>query len=236
MAKLAAFVCLLKREHPTRVAVDGTTASGKSTIARELTEAVEAVGRPAIHLTMDGYHHPRAHRYRKGKLSAEGYYEDAYDFNAFVQKALLPLGPDGDRRFRTRIIDLPSNESVDEPPEVAPDDSVLIVDGSFLQRPEIADHWDCCIFVNTGFDISLARGVARDAAALGGKANALFAYQSRYHAAARLYIDAVHPADRATVVVDNDDLDHPKLRFSAGPSTDPGIIRIPADTRLPPCP
>jgi uridine kinase len=214
IAELAAFVCLLKREHPTRVAVDGTTASGKSTIARELTEAVEAGGRPAIPLTMDGYHQPRHRRYRKGKLSAEGYYEDAYDFGAFVQKVLVPLGPVGDRRFRARIIDLASNEPVDEPTRLAPPDSVLIVDGSFLQRLEIAEHWDCSIFVNTSFDIALARGIARDAAALGGEGNAGIAYQSRYHAAARLYIDAVRPAERATVVLDNDDLDHPVLHYS----------------------
>lgn len=214
MAKLAAFICSQKSEHPTRVAVDGTTASGKSTIARELTEAIGAAGRPAIHLTMDGYHQPRVHRYRKGKLSAEGYYEDAYDFGAFVQKVLVPLGPDGDRRFRTRIIDLASNEPVDEPTRLAPPDSVLIVDGSFLQRSEIAEHWDCCIFVNTSFDVALARGLARDAVALGGEANALVAYQSRYHAAARLYIDAVRPAERATVVLDNDHLEHPVLHYS----------------------
>jgi hypothetical protein len=41
----------------------------------ELTDAVQALGRPTIHLTLDGYHHPRDHRYQKGKLSAEGYYE-----------------------------------------------------------------------------------------------------------------------------------------------------------------
>jgi uridine kinase len=215
IAELAAFVCSQKRNHPTRVAVDGTTASGKSTIARELTEAAAAAGRPAVHLTMDGYHQPRDHRYRKGKLSAEGYYEDAYDFAAFVEKVLLPMGPHGDRRYRTRIIDLASDEPIDEPPRVAPADSVLIVDGSFLQRPEIAEHWDFRIFVNTSFATALARGIARDAAAFGGEADALVAYQSRYHAAARLYIDAVHPAERATVVVDNDDLDHPKFRFAA---------------------
>ena len=216
IAELATLVCSQKVEHPIRVAVDGSTASGKSTIARELTEAVEAAGRPAIHLTMDGYHQPRDHRYRKGRLSAEGYYEDAYDFTAFVQRVLLPLGPDGDRKFRSRIIDLASNEPVDEQPRTAPSDSVLIVDGSFLQRPEIADHWDCRIFVNTSFDVALSRGIARDSAALGGEANARVAYRSRYHAASRLYIDAVHPAERATVVVDNDDLDHPTLWFAAG--------------------
>ena len=212
--RLATVVCTHGLAHRTRVAVDGTTASGKSTIARELAVAVTNGGRPAIHLSMDGYHHPLAYRWKKGPLSAEGYYEDAYDFQAFVTNVLLPLGPGGDGRFRPRIIDLAADRPIDEPPVVASSDAVLIVDGSFLQRTELYEHWDYRIFVNTSFDVALARGVARDAASLGGEDAARTAYESRYHAAARLYISDRHPGERASVVVDNDDLDAPSLRFA----------------------
>jgi hypothetical protein len=114
--QLARAVCGHRLDHPTRVAVDGTTASGKSTLARELTAAVTSMGRPVVHLSMDGYHHPRQHRWRQGSLSAEGYYEDAYDFQAFLANVLLPLGPQGDGYFRNRIIDLAANQPIDEPP------------------------------------------------------------------------------------------------------------------------
>jgi uridine kinase len=211
--RLAAVICDLKTGHPTRVAVDGTTASGKSTLARELTDAVAAKGRRVIHLSMDGYHHPRQHRWQKGPLSAEGYYVDAYDFPAFVANVLVPLGPRGDRRFRERIIDLATDQAINEPAVVAPAGAVLIVDGSFLQRMELTDHWDYRIFVNARFDVALARGLARDSEALGGVEAARTAYQSRYHAAAHLYIADRHPADTASVIVDNDDLDAPSLRF-----------------------
>lgn len=214
IARIATIVCNQKLDHPTRVAVDGTTASGKSTLARELITAVRMQERQAVHLSMDGYHHRRAHRWMKGPLSAEGYYEDAYDFPTFVTNVLMPLGPDGDGYFKARIIDLATDQPVDEPPLLAPPDAVLIVDGSFLQRAELADHWDYRIFVNTSFDVALARGLARDAASLGGEDAARTAYQSRYHAAARLYISDRHPAEIASVVVDNDDLDAPGLRFA----------------------
>jgi uridine kinase len=78
--ELARFIAGENLGHPTRVAVDGVTASGKSTLARELAAAVESTGRPVIHLTMDGFHHPRERRWRQGRTSAAGYYEDAYDF------------------------------------------------------------------------------------------------------------------------------------------------------------
>jgi uridine kinase len=212
--QLAKVVCNLDLGHPTRVAVDGTTASGKSTVARELAAVVASAGRPAVHLSMDGYHFPAEYRWRKGPLSAEGYYEDAYDFHAFVGNVLLPLGPDGNGHFTPRIIDLAADQPVDELPILATADAVLIVDGSFLQRAELFDHWDYRIFVNTSFDVALTRGLARDAASLGGEDAARTAYQSRYHAAARLYISDRHPAERASVILDNDDLDSPGLRFA----------------------
>jgi uridine kinase len=212
--RLATVICNLTLDHPTRVAVDGTTASGKSTLARELSDVVTAKGRQAIHLSMDGYHHPRQHRRKKGPLSAEGYYEDSYDFPAFVANVLIPLGPNGDRQFRARIIDLATDRAINESAVLAPGDAVLIVDGSFLQRAELADHWDYRIFVNTSFSVALARGLARDSTMLGGEEAARTAYQLRYHAAAHLYISDRHPAETASVIVDNDELDAPGLRFA----------------------
>lgn len=137
--------------HPLRVAVDGVTAAGKTTLARELAAAVDARGRHGIHLSMDGFHHPRAHRHRQGRDSAAGYYADAYDFPTFARTVLDPLGPGGDRRYRERIIDLASDTPVDEPPVTAARDAVLIVDGSFLQR-DLA--WDEVVFVDTAFAVA----------------------------------------------------------------------------------
>jgi uridine kinase len=79
-------------EHPLRVAVDGITASGKTTLADELAAALTQRGIPVIRIRMDDFHHRRAHRYRQGKDSARGYYEDAYDFDALWQRVLTPLG------------------------------------------------------------------------------------------------------------------------------------------------
>jgi uridine kinase len=212
VVELAALVCGYELGHPTRVAIDGVSAAGKSTLAGELAEAVAATGRPVVHLTMDGYHHPRAHRHRQGRLSAAGYYEDAFDVDAFAANVLAPLGPGGDRRYRERIHDLATDDRVDEPPATAAADAVLVVDGSFLQRPELAPLWDVTIFVETSFDVALARGLARDAGSLGGREAAEEAYAKRYHAAARTYIETVRPAERATAVVENDDLSAPVLR------------------------
>jgi uridine kinase len=200
---------------PLRVAVDGITASGKTTLARELTAAVTARGRSAAHLSMDGFHHPRAIRHRQGRDSADGYYCDAYDFAAFERLVLEPLGPGGDRKYRERIIDLRSDAPIDEPPVEAPQDLVLIVDGSFLQR-EL--EWDEVVFVDTPFEVARDRGTRRDTELLGGLEQAERAFDQRYHAASRRYLDEVDPATSATVVLGNADVTDPVLRRIGGPA------------------
>ena len=93
VAQVAGAVCALDLGHPTRVAVDGITAAGKTTLVNELANAVDRLGRPVATLTMDGYHHPRAHRYRQGRQSARGYFEDAFDYTAFVTHVLMTARP-----------------------------------------------------------------------------------------------------------------------------------------------
>jgi uridine kinase len=215
IARLAKLICDLELDHPTRVAVDGITASGKSTLAGEITTAVTALGRPATHLTMDGYHQPREHRYRQGRRSARGYYEDAYDFGAFVRNVLVPLGPGGNRCYRRAILDLKTDEPLMEDLVEVANDEIVVVDGTFLLGPELADHWDVSIFVDTSFAKALDRGLARDSTTFGGTSEAVRAYAERYHAAGHLYIRSVNPADRAMVIIDNEDLLHPQVHFAA---------------------
>nr|WP_052477764.1 gamma-glutamylcyclotransferase [Kibdelosporangium sp. MJ126-NF4]CEL13826.1 Uridine kinase [Kibdelosporangium sp. MJ126-NF4]CTQ88194.1 Uridine kinase (EC 2.7.1.48) [Kibdelosporangium sp. MJ126-NF4] len=203
--------------HPLRVAVDGVTAAGKTTLARELTDAVNARGRHAVHLSMDGFHHPRAHRHRRGRDSADGYYADAYDFPTFARTVLDPLGPGGDRRYRQRLLDLASDTPIDEPPVTAAQDMVLVVDGSFLQR-DLANRWDEVVFVDTTLDIAHDRGTRRDAELFGGRQHAARAFQQRYHAASRRYLTEVDPLSRATIVIGNDDTAHPALHRVGGPA------------------
>jgi uridine kinase len=209
--RIAAMVVRVAPEHPTRVAVDGITASGKSTLAAELAAAVGALGRPVAHLSMDGFHHLRAYRRRRGAMSADGYYEDAYELAALRGRVLLPLGPGGDRRYVSRAMDLPTDRVVTEEPRLAPEDLVLVVDGTFLQRPELRADWDHVVFVDTSFPVAEDRGAARDAGAFGGEEAAREAFRLRYHAACRRYLAEVDAGGSADQVVRNDDPGHPLL-------------------------
>jgi uridine kinase len=159
---------------------------------------------------MDGYHHPRVHRHRQGRASADGYYEDAYDLVAFRREVLEPLT----RRpyvYRRAIIDLATDTPAPPVQIPIPPDGVLVVDGTFLQRSELSEHWDAVVWVDTPFDIAELRGVSRDAERLGGTHAALELFRQRYGPASRRYIEDTCPAESARHVFRNADIEHPVL-------------------------
>ncbi|WP_210261901.1 uridylate kinase [Bradyrhizobium aeschynomenes] len=219
---LARQISRLQMSHPIRMAVDGRTASGKTTLSDELAELIERSGRPVIRTSIDGFHRPKAERYARGRFSAAGYYNDARDLSAVRTLLLEPLAPGGNRLYRTASFDLGLDLAIVQPSELAPVDAVLLVDGTFLQRPELRSHWDVVIFVETSRGISDSRGLGRDRDRLGEQV-ALKLYAERYGPAFDLYEDNCNPAEMADVVLNNDDLDNPIIRFKTGGRLKPNL-------------
>ncbi len=73
-----------------RVAVDGPDGSGKSTFADELAAAVRALGRRVVRISLDDFHNVRAVRYRQGRESPEGFWQDSYNYLRFQSDVLDP--------------------------------------------------------------------------------------------------------------------------------------------------
>ena len=203
MAAVADRIVSLRLPYPARVAVDGRTASGKTTFADELACAISNVGKNVIRASIDGFHRPSAIRHRQGRLSPDGYYEDARDLDAIRDLLLEPLGPGGNRLYVRQTYDLERDQPVDPEVQRAPEDAVLIVDGTFLQRPELQSAWDYVIFLDVPEDEARHCGVSRDCVSLGGHAGASKLYLRRYGPAFTRYELECSPAGRANAVIDN---------------------------------
>jgi uridine kinase len=208
---LAGRILRIECPHPVRVAVDGIDAAGKTTLADELAGEIRALGRPVIRASLDGFHRPRAERYQQGEDSPRGYYEDSFDYPALHQALLVPLGPGGDGRYRPAAFDFRSDRRVDEPLRQASQDAVLIVDGVFLLRPELAAAWDFRIFLEVQFEVAMARAAVRDRALFGSPEAVQARYLQRYLPAQRFYLETARPQERADVVVDHNAPDNPGL-------------------------
>jgi uridine kinase len=213
LALLAHSIAMVARPHPLRVAIDGRTAAGKTTLADELVSPVESHGRPVIRILIDDFHRSLAERRARQELPAwQRYFLDSFDYPA-IRAALLPLGPGGDRRYRRVWFDSYRNVPLYEPRRVAPSDAVVLIDGVYLFRPELDDLWDVRLFVAIDPDDSLRRGPPRDQAWVGSVAAAAERYQTTYIPAEDHYITTFRPEERADVVIDNRDPATPRLTF-----------------------
>jgi uridine kinase len=205
LSRLAEVVGSVTTEHPTRVAIDGRPASGKTTLADELAAVLRAQGREVIRATIDEFLFSRSQRYRRGKYSAEACYHDSFDFGTLHRVLLDPLGPGGDRRFQPAIRDRATDTPLSPPVTTAADDAVLLFDGVFLMRPELIDRWDLRILVSVAFEETLERARTRDREEYGSVTEVERRFHHRYRPAQDLYFATVRPAERADVIVHNDD-------------------------------
>lgn len=198
-----------------RVAVDGVDGAGKTVFADQLADVLRAHGREVVRVSVDDFHHPRAVRHRRGRCSPEGFFLDSFDLQALRERVLDPLGPGGDRSYRVASHDLVTDDPLDPSVQVARRGAVLVLDGVFLHRDELAASWALSVWLQAPFAVSVARVAARD----GTSPDPDDPSVTRYVQGQRLYLAACAPAARADLVVDHADLDAPVLmRGPAGRS------------------
>jgi uridine kinase len=183
--------------------------AGKTTLAAEVAAVVDGAGRPVVAVAYDDFHHPRERRYRLGRMSAEGYLDDAFDPGALRRLVLDPVAA-GAAAVTPGAYDLAADQPHEATPvEVGPG-SVVLVEGSFLLVPELAGCWDLTVLVVADPQRVLDRGVLRDAD-LGTPEQVREMYLRRYLAAESLHQERDDPWSRADVVVDLTDPLAPRL-------------------------
>ncbi len=200
-----------KGETPLRVGIDGIDAAGKTVLAQEIADTLQAAGYPVIRSSVDNFHNPRELRYQRGKLSPEGYYHDSFNLALFKEYLLYPLSPQGSRRYRTAQFDHRTDQEVRAPLLTASEDDILICDGIFLFRTELLMDWDVKIFVDIRFETSLQRALSRDLDLLGSREQVIQNYQQRYIPGQQLYFSQAHPREKADILIDNNDYQHPVI-------------------------
>lgn len=193
-------------------AVDGVDGSGKTTfadaLAAELTCTPEH--RPVIRVSLDDFHHRREVRYRLGRSSAAGFRRDSYNLEQFRAYVLDPLKPGGCGNYRPAGHRLDTDAVLSPPRLPAAANAVVLVDGLFLHRDELAADWDFSIFLDVPFAVTAARMARRDGPSALQMPGSQHRATDRYAGGQRLYFADSDPAARATVVVENTDPDHPR--------------------------
>jgi uridine kinase len=170
------------------VGVDGVDGAGKTTLADALAATLP---RPVVRISVDDFHNVAAVRRRRGRDSAKGFWLDAFDYERLIADVFRPLRES--RRYRAAAHDLATDTVLEPAWQTAPAGSVVIVDGLFLQRAELAGCFDLVVYVDVPFEIAAARLRARDGARS----------LDRYVGASLIYFAECDPLARADVVVRN---------------------------------
>lgn len=194
----------------TLLGVDGPDAAGKSVFADDLATAFGRKGFTTFRASMTGFAHPREHRHRAGRFSPEGYYRDAFDTALFRRVLAEPFRMGGSTGFQLAAFDRDRDAPLESEWSTGPDDAVLIVDGPFLQRPELRGLWNSTIWLDADPAERQRRLVARDGADPDPESPA----NLRRSGAMRLYVRDTSPNTAASAIVDNTDPDAPVRRFA----------------------
>lgn len=211
LARVAARVARLGQRR-VRVVVDGLTGAGKTTFGHELAMLLADHGRVVLRASLDDFKRPWSDSHLYDRVSGEGYYRNAYDLDAIHRLLLGPARPGGSGGVALCSIDPITQIDHSAAVVALPDDGVLVVDGVFALRRELLDEWDLRVWLSIDPELSVRRGVDRDAEAHGGREAAEALHRERYLAAELLYIAESDPIASADVVIDNTDIEAPVLQ------------------------
>ncbi len=111
----------------------------------------------------------------------------------------------GSTAFVTAAFDRVRDRPVQSKWRTGPRDAILVLDGVFLNRPELAGLWNYSVWLDVPRDIAEQRMQARD----GPTENV-----ERHRGGQDLYLAEASPRAVASSVVDNSDFEHPRRVFS----------------------
>ncbi|MFJ6569696.1 uridine kinase [Streptomyces sp. NPDC091292] len=191
------------------VGIDGFTAAGKTSFGHEVARSISEAGRPVLRATLDDFKNPWKDRHLYDRESGEGYYRNAYDYDAAKRLLLDPCRSRGEASCSLCSIDpLTQVDHSSRTTPVAPD-AVLIVDGVFAFRPEIDHYWDFRVWLDVDAELSVRRGAERDQDWAGSDAESI--HRDRYLVAERIYLDEVDPLKSMDAVIDNSEFASPRI-------------------------
>lgn len=213
----------------TVLAVDGPDGAGTREFADDLALAFRRAGYTVARASVDDFRRPRAERLARGADDPEGRYRDEFDYSVLRRVLVEPFRMGGSSSFVTAAFDVDRDAPLEPDWQDGPADLVLIIDGVFLNRPELAGLWNWSIWLDADEPVRFARL----AELTGADPDPDAPSNDRLTGALRMYVADAHPNTRADAIVDNTDPARPKRRFADYCSVPPPPTGVRARGRRP---
>ncbi len=195
----------------TLVAVDGADGSGTKQFADDLAELFRFFGHAAFRASINDFYRTWSERDGHGRDTGASYYHDTIDYSLLRRVLIDPYRMGGSTGFVTAGFDRMSNTGFEPTWESGPPDAVLIVDGVFLNRPEMRGLWHYSLLLQVPDEVAFAR---LDAASPGDGSAPAAVSNAALREAQELYVAESSPEAAATALIDNSDPRHPRRVFA----------------------
>lgn len=173
------------------VSIDGTGGSGKSTLTAEVGKCLG--GEIAVTVVHgDDFYRPMPAEDRL-LLSAEDGYDQYFDWQRLRDQVLIPLTSGTAGQYQR--YDWPAGTLAAGELHHAPRSGVVIVEGVYTARPELAGYYDLTVWVDTPREICMRRLDER------GDDHGPGNWSERWRAAEEHYLAVTRPAGRLDLTV-----------------------------------
>jgi uridine kinase len=174
------------------IAVDGLDGVGRSEFADALAKQLGVGNRAVFRASMDDFQNSRATREAKGIDTPAGAYSNTFDYVTFKRMLVEPFrSPGAIGSFVLQAFDEERDIPFEPKWTTGPADAFLIVDGIYLNRPELKGIWNFSIWVEGS---PAPEGLGNDVD--------------------DLYLAESIPRTTATAIIDNTDITLPRRRFA----------------------
>lgn len=178
----------------TLIGIDGLGGSGKTMYAYKLQQQLE----DSVILHLDDFVHKKEVRYNENYEEWYCYYHLQWRYDYLIQKLLLPLKNGLDVNETIEVYDRETDSYMLRKIEI-PVGTTVIVEGVFLQRPELRPYFETVIYLELDKETRLKRISDRDIY-MGNKEEIALKYEQRYFPAEEMYIEQCNPFALADIV------------------------------------
>ncbi|ETT82409.1 kinase [Viridibacillus sp. FSL R5-0477] len=195
---LLQFATRTYKNRPFIVAIDGLSGAGKSTLVKKIEQELSNNNSSVVILHIDDHIEKKHKRYETGREEWYEYYYLQWDIKMLTTSLFEGL------RNNKKNITLPfydkSSDTISAKQITVAVDSIILIEGIFLQRKEWREFYDYTIFLDCPRELRYERVLNRDSY-IGDKQAILLKYKRRYWLGEEHYLNTENPIKNADIVI-----------------------------------
>ncbi len=190
------------------VGISGIDLSGKTEFANSLAEYLASQKLKVVVLHLDDFHNPRAFR-NSGTDPVDNYLNRNFNLDLLIKEILVPIREKRSLFASLTLLDLMSDQYSIQKRFSVDQDTIVLFEGIFLFRPELAAFIDYRVYLEISFEEARRRVSIRDIPIYG--LEMMQRYETKYWPAQKKYLAEYPPRQTADMIIDNNDWQQPRI-------------------------